>query len=318
MGASGLVNASIFSPTSSLSQLSIATKNSGNGYKILSLNDTNGSQALSSLGLNLGTNRKTFVQDENGADTPGFVYTTDQLNAKFLFNGIKVERNSNTISDLIPGATINLKSLMQDTDTTVNLSISSDSAKVISNIQDFIKNFNDVYVYLKTKTASTQDGRGLLIGDAIATTVKDTLNYESTATIGGLGANDLKSLSQIGITFDTADGLSVSDSTELENCINDKPDQVQAIFNSTNGVAKVLYDRITPYINATGYIFKAEQNLGINSSYINDKITAANDQITKNASDLRLRYMKIMTQTNAMLQASSSFIMSGGVSYLGG
>jgi flagellar hook-associated protein 2 len=317
MGSSGLVNASIFSPTSDLSQLSIATAKSGNGYKILSLNDTNGGQVLSLLGLNLGSTRQAFVQNDSTADTPGFVYTTDQLNAKFEFNGIKVERDSNSISDLIPGSTVNLKSLMQSTDTTVNLSISSDASKVIDKIQAFIKNYNDVYLFLKEKTKSTKDGRGLLIGNSIATTLRELLSSAAMSSIAGINTTELNSLSKIGITFSVTDGMSVSDSSKLEKAINEKPSQVEAIFNSTNGIAKNIYSRTYPYVNATGYLYKAKQDLDINTTYVNDKITAANDRITKNASDLRLRYMKIMTQTNAVLQASSSFIMNSGASYFG-
>jgi flagellar hook-associated protein 2 len=317
MGSSGLVNASIFSPTSDLSQLSMATSKSGKDYKILSLNDTNGGQALSLLGLNLGSTRQAFVQNESGSDTSGFVYTTDQLNAKFLFNGIKVERSSNSISDLIPGATVSLKSLMQDTDTTVNLSISSDASKVMDKIQTFIKNFNDVYLFLHEKTKSTKEGRGLLIGNSIATTLRDLFSSEANLTIPGISTTELNSLSKIGITFSTSDGLTVSNSSQLEKAINEKPSQVEAVFNSSNGIAKTIYDRVTPYVNATGYLYTAKQNLDINTTYVNDKITAATDRINKNAADLRLRYMKIMTQTNSILQAQSSFIMSGSSTYLG-
>jgi hypothetical protein len=42
---------------------------------------------------------------------------------------------------------------------------------------------------------------------------------------------------------------------------------------------------------------------------LDDKITAAQERIDKNASDLRLRYMKIMTQLNATISSRSTFIM---------
>ena len=87
-GAAGLLNASTFSPDSTLSQLSIAAKKSGDGFKLLSLNDATGS-LLASVGLNLGGTRTSFVQNTSGTDTAGFVYATGELNAKFDFNVLK-------------------------------------------------------------------------------------------------------------------------------------------------------------------------------------------------------------------------------------
>lgn len=307
-GASGLLSASTFSPDSTLSQLSIAAKKSGDGFKLLSLDDTTGS-LLASVGLNLGGARTSFVQNTSGPDTAGFVYATDELNAKFDFNGIKVERNSNQISDLIPGATINLKSLMQATDTTVNLDISSDSAKITEKIQDFIKKFNDIYIYLKEKTKSTKEGRGLLIGDSTAESFKYLFTSIATSRVAGINADDINSLSKLGLSFDVNEGLSVGDSSKLEKAIKDKSDQVEALFNSTSGIAKTLYTKILPYVNATGYLYKRKTSFGIESEYLDDRITAVQDRIELSASNLRLRYMKSMSQLNAVVSNQSIFFM---------
>lgn len=308
MGASGLLSASTFGPDSTLSQLSIAAKKSGNGFKLLSLSDSSGN-ALASLGLNLGGTRTSFVQNESGADTAGFVYATSELNAKFDFNGIKVERNSNQISDLIPGATITLKSLMQPTDTTVNLDISSDSTKISEKIQDFIKKFDDIYIYLKEKTKSTKEGRGLLIGDSTAESFKYLFSSMSTSSVVGINTDEVNSLSKLGISFNVGEGLSLDDPAKLEKLIKEKPEQVEALFNSTNGIASTLYSRINPYVNATGYLFQKKTSLGINSKYLEDRITAVQERINLSASNLRLRYMKSMSQINALVSNQSIFFM---------
>jgi flagellar hook-associated protein 2 len=308
MGASGLLNASKFSPDSTLSQLSIAAKKSGNGFRLLSLDDTSGN-LLSSVGLNLGSSRTSFVQNESGSDTAGFVYGTDELNAKIDFNGIKVERNSNQISDLVPGATINLKSLMQPTDTTVNLDISADSAKVTEKIQDFIKKFNDIYVYLKEKTRSTKEGRGLLIGDSTAENFKYMFSSMATSAVPGINADEVNSLSKLGLSFHVTEGLSVGDTSKLEKLIKEKPEQVETLFNSTNGIATKLHEKILPYVNATGFLYKRKTSFGIESEYLDDRITAVKDKVELNASNLRLRYMKSMSQTNALVSNQSIFFM---------
>ena len=308
MGAAGLLSASTFSPDSTLSQLSIAAKKSGDGFKLLSLSDTTGN-ALASVGLNLGGARTTFVQNTSGTDTSGFVYGTDELNAKFDFNGIKVERNSNQISDLITGATINLKSLMQATDTTVNLDISSDSDQITQKIQDFIKNFNDIYVYLKEKTKSDKDGRGLLINDSTAESFKYLFSSIATSGVAGISTDEINTLSKLGITFSVTDGLNLDDSAKLTKAIKEKPGQVESLFNSTNGIAKTLYTKILPYVNATGYLYARKKSYGVDSVYLDDRIKTAQDRLEKSASDLRIRMMKSMSQLNALVSNQSIFFM---------
>jgi flagellar hook-associated protein 2 len=308
MGASGLLSAATFSPDSSLSQLSIAAKKSGIGFKLLSISDTTGN-ALASVGLNLGGTRTSFIQNTSGTDTPGFVYAESELNAKFDFNGIKVERNSNQISDLIPGATINLKSLMKDTDTTVNLDISSDSAKISEKIQDFIKKFDSIYIYLKEKTRSTKEGRGILVSDSTAESFKYLFTSLATGIVPGINKEEVNSLSKLGIGFNVSEGLSLEDSSKLEKLIKEKPEQVEALFNSTNGIAKKLYEKIEPYVNANGYLATQKKSLGINSHYLEDRITSVQDRINSSASSLRLRYMKSMSNLNAMVSNQSIFFM---------
>lgn len=309
MGASGMLTASSFSPDSTLTQLSIATKKTGYDYRLLSLSDAVGSNALASVGMNLGGTRPTFVQNLTGADTPGFVYATSALNSKIEFNGIVVSRNSNQISDLIPGATISLKSLMQPTDSTVNLDISNDTDSIVSRIQDFIEKYNKAYTYLKEKTKSTKDERGLLIGDSIAESFKYLLPSLANNTVAGINKDNINTLSRLGLTFDITDGLKIADQTQLKNNVKSKPDQVAALFNSTNGIAITLYARINPYVNSNGYIFAQKKNLGINSQYYDDRIKKVQDRIEKNASDLRLRYMKAMSASNSMVSNQQIFFM---------
>src|SRR5690606_14859280 len=94
-GASGLVSASSFSPIQNYSRLNISSIQSGLDFRILELSDLNSGEALNSFGLNLGSSRPAFVQDDN---TAGFLYadTTlsgNLLNAKINFNGIEIQRN---------------------------------------------------------------------------------------------------------------------------------------------------------------------------------------------------------------------------------
>lgn len=314
-GASGLVSASIFSPVTGYSQLSIKSKNSGYDYRITEISETGSNTALSAVGLNFGTTRQAFVQN-SGNDTPGFIYTTDQLNAKLTFNGVDVERNSNTISDLIDGTTITLKSVMQSSDADVEISINNDVTKIKDKINDFITKFNDVYKYIKDKSRTVDSSRGLFVGDITASSLLSTLSNIAYSSVTGIPDNEINTLSKIGITFNVDSGLILSDSDRLENVINNNLNELINLFTlDTNGIAVKLYDRINPYLGADGYIAKSKSSFDTTISSLSDSITAAQKSIDKNAEILRSKYQKMQIQLAQLLSYQNYFSLFGTSSY---
>lgn len=307
IGASGFLSASTFSPSTGLSQLSITAKNSGYDYRIQSLDDSSGSSALNSVGLNLGSTRTAFVQNTSGTDTAGYVYSTSQLNAKFEFNGVAIERNSNTISDLISGATISLKSVMQSSDSDVSLTVSKDTSATKSKIEDFVTKFNDLYSYLKTNLTNNKTTRGALVGDTTATSLKNLLNNIAYTTVSGIQTDKINTLSKIGITFNVDTGLVISNSSLLESVLSEKTDEVSALFNSTNGIATTLYDSISGYLGSTGYIQVSRNSLSSSITQLNDRITNSQAQIDKQAEALRNKYLKMQMQLVSVLNLQNSF-----------
>ncbi|MEG8945545.1 flagellar filament capping protein FliD [Rosettibacter firmus] len=306
-GASGLVTASVFSPVSGYSQLSIKSKSSGYDYRITEISESGANSALSSVGLNLGTTRQTFVQN-SGEDTPGYIYTTDQLNAKLTLNGVNVERNSNVITDLITGTTLSLKSVMQASDTDVEINVNNDVTKVKEKINDFITKFNDVYKFIKDKSKTTDSTRGLFVSDTTASSLLNILSTIAYSPVTGIPANEINTLSKIGISFNVDSGLVLSDSSQLEDAIENNLDQLINLFTySTEGIAVKLYNRIDPYLGTNGYIAKAKSNYDSTISSLNDSISAAQKSIDKSAEILRAKYQKMQMQLSELLYYQNYF-----------
>lgn len=317
--ASSMVSASVFSPTTTTSQLSLTSKQSGYDYRILSVADDAGSSALSAFGLNLGATRQTFTQN-SGLDTAGFVYNTGLLNSQFSFNGLSISRNSNTISDLIPGATLNLKSVMQASDPDVSLTVSNDTQSVTSQINDFITKFNDIYTYLKTQTTTTVTqssstssstqatiSRGILVGDSSASSILSILSNICYAPISGIPSSQINSLSKLGITFDSSTGLSISNSSQLDNAISSSVDQVEALFNSTSGVANTLYSKLNPYLGTTGYLANSQSSINDSISALSDRISSQQTDINKRATIMRNQYIQLQQQLVNLLTDQQYF-----------
>lgn len=183
----------------------------------------------------------------------GFTNTQDAQSAKVKVDGYPVganvwlERSSNTISDIIPGVTLNLK--QADPNTSLTVGITTDTDGVKQNIQNFISQVNEVRTLIKTLTnVDTSSGEAvgsLLTGNygvqLIATQLKDAvagqgLGFELYNTSGSTVYGDFySSLSQLGIRTDAeqgsaTNGLLVLDEEELDAALESRPTEVAQLF----------------------------------------------------------------------------------------
>lgn len=305
-GASGIVSATAFSPSNGLTQISLTAKNSGFGYKIEDLSDLSGG-ALSEFGLNLGSNRTAFVQNESGTDTAGFVYSTSVLNSKIAFNGLNIERNSNSISDLVAGVTLNLKSVMAVGDNDVTVDIANDVSAVKTKIDEFITSFNDIYNYIKVNTSSSDGIRGVLLGDSSGSSLLSLLSTTAYSPVSGLSSGTINSLSEMGITFNSSTGLSITNSDQLNDVLENKIEEVEQTFTSNSGIAANLYTKLLPYTGFSGYLTNRKDTVDDNIKSIGDSITRIQTKIEKDSDVLRNRYIQLQSQLSTLLTSNGIF-----------
>ncbi|MHB8854840.1 MAG: flagellar filament capping protein FliD, partial [Ignavibacteriaceae bacterium] len=311
----GTMTGSVFTPSSGQSQLSLTAAQTGLDYRIMNMSDVSGSTALSSVGLNLGTSRPVFSQSTS-PNTAGFIYAdttlaNNLLNSKFVYNGISLQNDSNKVSNLVSGVTYNLNSVMQSTDTTVNVSVGTDVKTIQTEIQNFITKFNTAYTYVKSNSTPGTSNRGVFMGDANGYTILNGLGSIGYSAVSGLPAGNLNYLTQIGISFDPTNGLSVSNSTELQQAIANNPSQVEAMFNSTNGIANSLSKFVSPYLGAGGYLALTQNSYNNNISYLNNRITSAQTTINTEANNLTNQYQQMQAQLVTLTNMQSYYNSTG-------
>lgn len=207
---------------------------------------------------------------------------TKPQNAIVWLNGDKVERSSNTIKDLITGVTLELREVSEkdpDADPlaphpfkTESLTITEDTSKVKSLIEEFVKNYNS---YLSTVASATKytapdrdqlaegeiplpdSSNGALFSDGSLRRLTSQLK----ATVGGeyRDAGDvITSLGRLGITV-TFDGKTgeertgtlgtlTIDSKKLDAALKDNPKEVEALFLGKGG-SEGIKDRMEGIFN---------------------------------------------------------------------
>lgn len=190
-----------------------------------------------------------------GAETA----TTTGEDAQIQIGGLTVTRSSNTITDLVDGATIQLK---QTTTDPVTVGVSRDDDAAVAAVKGLVDAANGVLNELKTHTRYNAESgaSGVLNGDALA---RDLANGLRQALSGAVGSGAISHASQVGISL-TRDGAVTLDQAKLKTALTDDPTGVAAFFGqSVSGMAGVELAGTTSKTVAGTYDVQIDQSATI-------------------------------------------------------
>ncbi|MDD5214134.1 MAG: flagellar filament capping protein FliD [Methylococcales bacterium] len=268
--------------------------------------------------LNAGSD-KGFSIDGSAGDTS---FTLDAVNAPDNFTntttvakfdtteatnpndgGQVVTRSSNTISDAIPGVSLNLVATGS-----VDINVQQDQTSISKPITSFVDAYNTLNKSLQQLTNYVGPGdssNGPLLGDSVVQTVinqvKNVINSNVSSATG-----DFNSLNQLGITFDKK-GVMQLDSTKLQAAISQNLTSVGNVFASTNGVATQLNTKLTQFLDAKGA-------LSLEQDTLNKTLTDLTTQKANVQKRLDATQKSLLAQFTAMDAAVAQFKNTG--SYL--
>jgi flagellar hook-associated protein 2 len=154
-----------------------------------------------------------------------FEQLTPPRNSVFYVNGLRIERSSNTVDDVIGGVTLDLRSA---TTNPVTISTRPDSASVVANIQNFVATYNTISDFIRKATGPK------INGDAIAGSLQNDPSAKSLASRlrAALMAEytekptSVNRLSALGITFNRDGVLTFDDTSKFITVFESTPDDV--------------------------------------------------------------------------------------------
>lgn len=257
-------------------------------------------------------------------DSLGFAnsQTKRGQNAKFTLDGIEMERNSNSPTDVIDGVTLNFKKA--DASKTITLGLTNDTDKELSAVKDFVSQYNSVMSFLSEKMdvgdpSKSDNTTGALAGDSTLISLQSKLQ---STVLGGKSVNGV-SASTLGLSVDRNGTLSL-DETKFKAQLAKNPNAVKDFF---------FVDTSTKYAaekNGTGYTadFKAvidrytstksgsEGVISLRKSSYQSEIKDYNKQIeriTEQIATKRARYVTMFTNLDTAignLQSQFSYFQS--------
>lgn len=220
--------------------------------------------------------------------------------ASLNINGVAVSgKSSNTLTDTVSGLTINLLS----TTGPATLTVAADASAMRSKISSLLGKYNSLIDYLKTKSAVTKgsDGnytRGPLSGYTLYTGLQSSLVEDMLHEVTSVPAAGPSRLSELGITMDDNLHFVVSDSTTLDNLLTTNASGVAAFFGGTDGIGKLISDRLSPYVEAptTGtqsYIDAELNGIATQQTSIDGRITELNERLALREQNLRSQFTRL-------------------------
>jgi flagellar hook-associated protein 2 len=171
------------------------------------------------------------------------IKTQTAADAAITIDGIAVTSATNTVTDAVPGVTLNL---LAKTTTAAQITVAVDKDAIKTKIQAFQDAYNKLNADLKAQTkydAATKTG-GPLLGDS--TTVGLQSMLRSLVGAKGPTTSSIDRLSNLGLEIQ-ADGSLKTNATKLDVALQD-PANVKAFFSastgtaSSNGIARRIYD----------------------------------------------------------------------------
>jgi flagellar hook-associated protein 2 len=190
-----------------------------------------------------------------GNDFTGLAFTSaDAVAGSVTINGNTVTRSTNTITDLVPGLTINLIGAGNST-----ITVAQDSSALSSKISAFVTAFNTLDKSLKDISSydATAKKGAALYGDATIVSLRREIRSIITSTLGVNATTSYNRLSQVGVSF-KSDGTLSLDSTTLNTAISANFNKVASLFSGTGDstdsstLQGFAYQLNTLLTNATG------------------------------------------------------------------
>ncbi|MEZ4598765.1 MAG: flagellar filament capping protein FliD [Syntrophotaleaceae bacterium] len=158
-----------------------------------------------------------------GYEPPALATTQNAQQAHIRVDGIDIYSDSNTLSEAIPGVSLDLSKAEEGTLTNLTVKLDEDSIKGL--IKDFVSGYNDVVSFVTSQSKSEGGSAGILVGDSGLNNIKRRLQSLLTTQAGG----SITSLSQLGLETQKDGTLQIDDATLSD-----------AIKSNLSGVTELL------------------------------------------------------------------------------
>ncbi len=290
--------------------VSASVINDGSGYRLLLYSDDAGAANAISLQRDTGV---TIFDDATLGQSSATAYY-DELEAAqdavLQFGSgadpITVTSDTNTVTNLATGLTLNL--LSASPGTSVTISVARDSSGMEEKVQAFVDAYNDAWDYITSQTAydAATETRGVLMGDL---TIESIKNRTQGILIGSVETGgSYKTLRSIGISMED-DGSLKFDTVTFSEATTADFESVENVFRATDGISEQLSDYLGDLTNPFGTIDNKEEALTNTITRIQDRIDELEERLEVRRESLLEQFYRMESVINE-LNGEGTYLMN--------
>ena len=293
----------------SLTGIMNAINTAGLGVRASIIND--GSATPFRLVLTGNDPAKSFTLDATGL-TGGTVGldlgapVQQATRAHIRVDTIDIYSDSNTLTEAIPGVSLDLTKAEVGTLTSLNVGIDRDSIK--ATIEAFAKGYNEVVGFITSQSTMNGAKGGVLGGDSGISTIKRRLQTMLTQPLATSGV--FTALSQLGFETQKDGTLKVNEKT-LNAAIDGNLDSVVSLLageNGLDGIAGQFQDYLGSLTDSVSGLLKGRKDsIDSNLRRLDTRITSMEMRLEKRQQMLE-RQFSAMESLISGLNAQSSYL----------
>ena len=220
--------AALLNAITGISATTVDTTGEGTNFSIIVTSDNTGADNGFRITSDDDANDNKRFRTPTLPDASATINKFSQLasDATFILDGVQVTRESNSITDLLDGASIELKS---DFSTSASIGISRSETNVRSTINSVINSLNEFKAEIDRLTFIDLEGdaNGPLALDPAVNSIKSSFKKLAVEPINGYGEKSIY-LSQLGIKTDN-NGDYFLDETLFKKTFSSNPEYFQAL-----------------------------------------------------------------------------------------
>jgi flagellar capping protein FliD len=202
--------------------------------------------------------------------------------AEIEVNGLTITRESNLVTEVINGVTLNLKSA--NVGTPISLTLESDSASIIEKVQSFVDSYNELKVLSNelTKFDLERGDSGLLLGDSTLRTLTSQIRNVMNSIVDGITDSSFRTLSEVGISTNQDNSYLLElDAGKLSQSIEENPNAIVSLFATNTSASDPLIEVVnTSFSTLPGaYVVELTQ-VATQGNYQGDTLAALDNPFT--------------------------------------
>lgn len=238
-------------------------------------------------------------------------------NGKIKMDGFEFEISDNTVKDLIPGVTLDLK--QANPGRSVNVTVKENREVVNTKINEFVKAMNDALGFLQQQSAINEntDTSRTLGGDSLVRSVENRLRRLIQDPQYGVGS--VNRLNQLGIEI-TRNGTLKLNEDKFNQTLASQPDEVRKFFTGDGfnvGFVPTLRREISTLTNtAFGQVAMRKRTLEDNIKRIDQNIANKERQLQRREEQLRAKFARL-EETMSGLKQQGAAVAGMAASYQG-